>query len=84
MVKFNRFLKRLYLKWFHAPLRQQETDWMDAWGSRLTTEFEILNRRDETIGYWAYGYCDPTSIFNQSDMDDPKIFNLFLKTNNQK
>lgn len=54
----KRLIYRIWL-WFQTPVTYRTTDTMDAWGSRLVTEYEVLNRRGKVIGYWAYGNYDP-------------------------
>lgn len=57
------FLYRLWLNLWHAPVRFETRDTMDAWGSKLETEYEVFNRRGKPIGYWAYGSYDPNGFY---------------------
>lgn len=56
-------LKRFWLWFYHRPLSSVDRDSMDAWGSSMTTEYEVFNRRGESIGYWAYGSWDPNGFY---------------------
>lgn len=46
--------------WWWGKLTYVTKDTMDAWGSRLETEYEIRDCRGKLIGYWAYGAYDPS------------------------
>lgn len=54
----KRFIYRLRL-WWWGKLTEKTIDTMDAWGSWLVTEYEVLDCRGNVIGYWAYGNWDP-------------------------
>jgi hypothetical protein len=56
-------LRDLWIKLWHAPLVHTVVDTMEAWGSRITTEVEVTNRRGQVIGYWACGSWDPNGIY---------------------
>lgn len=58
----RRLIYRIRL-WWWGKLTTVERDHMDAWGSHLTTEYEIFDCRGNSIGYWAYGSFDPNAPY---------------------
>lgn len=59
-VSVARRIRNWAFRLIHFPVTTRTTDTMDAWGSKLVTEYEVLNRRGKVIGYWAYGSFDPS------------------------
>lgn len=51
------------------PLTTRVTDKMEAWGSPLVTEFEVLDENGSRVGYWAYGSWDPAYTYQGEDLE---------------
>lgn len=54
----RRLIYRLRL-WWWGPLTTRTTDTMEAWGSPIETEYEVLTSKGRVVGYCAYGHYDP-------------------------
>ncbi len=46
--------------WWWGRTTIRVTDTMEAWGSPLVTEYEVLDCRGKVIGFFAYGNFDPS------------------------
>lgn len=53
-----KYLYKLRL-WWWGETTVRTLDTMEAWGGRIVTEEETLDRRGNVIGYWGYGSWHP-------------------------